>query len=394
MKVFLIGSCRIHQTLAPLLEKIDYDDGGITMFSYKFIYPHSTREIVQYLMLLRGQITVPDTTLKYIAHSSNLMTPNKIKEAYLRLVESDTVIIEISSSKMQIDHQKGQKFFYNIVEVERYKSSKLYPPKVMANEAIRNDINMISELLRDKKILFVTHIKNNSVSRTELIDLIYNSSQKLGHYCFRPNEHIKHDRLRCLTDDNHYSPMGMNLIKQATINKLKTIRQINFKKEEGENRSKQIDSICQTKKSDQSKIEDQIKEKNEPSKDNNQIKEKNESSKENNQIKEKNESSKDNNQIKKNDTPKDNHQTKKCDTMKDNSQIKKNDTLKDNPQIKKDILKNNTKINNRTENYHQKEVENDDTIDHILPKKRGHLRLGVSPVIRIEPLCSSITIIK
>ena len=246
MKYFTFGTCRI----------ANFD----AIKNYKFPqYLHNTKNIIQAIKILRGEIDLSEFILKYLVICESNYTC--MEEAKKHFLEADVYVIEISSIyeythgniyidivlKQNLDLYVDKEYEYlslstkatlqaiskNLLELKnKYNELRKYINIRMQDESeFINDLRMIQSLLEPKKIIFVPHINlkinnGNYIMEREFIHInlkkFYNnnansnSSNSLTVYLFDINEYLKNIPLDkvFITDKDyyHYSKNSFDLI--------------------------------------------------------------------------------------------------------------------------------------------------------------------------------------
>ena len=220
VRVFLIGTCRLHLTLNPTLKNPTiYPEEKLVIYSFNKYYPHYTKEILQYLDILAGRVHLPDELL---VDSGPPGPETYLQEMSSRLMSSDIVLIEISSMKKIPVEVQGSTFYLNLNK--HYNRTKKKDSSLMSSEEICSDLRTLCERLRGKKILFFTHHATaKSLARNFLVDLISDECARLNHPVFRPHEYTRSEFERYIPDGNHYSQEGLVLIRNALLDQLKNM---------------------------------------------------------------------------------------------------------------------------------------------------------------------------
>lgn len=234
-KVFLIGTCRIHLTLSPTNNITCYPNDNVIIYSYKMGYPHYTKEIIHFLDMLETDfVDCHQQNKKFLRDdSSPTFIPEEIAKHHVFngvscknfaliefieiLRECEIIMIEVSSMSKIPTEINNRTYYLNLVK------NKLFPIVVMDNKETMSDIEIIYNKLIDNKILFVTHNYNVNPKRQNLISLIEQMSEKLNINIFRPHDYIKNETERYMPDGLHFSLEGLVLIKNAMIDKIKTM---------------------------------------------------------------------------------------------------------------------------------------------------------------------------
>jgi hypothetical protein len=170
----LFGSCRLGP-FSLLLE--------CTSINEDISHVHSTKEILQLIKILNGDIKIDEGITRYVFRTG-VMKENtiKINENILsQFKDTELFIIEICSMK---------KYVYNEVYLHHLSVDKRWPEfssktpveirsntkiEEQSENEIRNDINEIVNILSKNKIVFVSHILPKSdilTKRKKLINIL------------------------------------------------------------------------------------------------------------------------------------------------------------------------------------------------------------------------------
>jgi hypothetical protein len=227
MSITLFGSCRINGV---------YDNNNLNNL---INYTHSTKEVIQFIKFLKGDLFIPYPYNKYCfrtAITDNLFI--NYENTYNKLFQDTNIfIIEICSNKTYIHDN----FYLHHLCVD--KRTIVYnrntTNEIMQNfkiikqsdQEIENDILEIQKLLYPKKIIIISHYnaknKNGEYfdSRNHLINLLDNICKKYKIpfinpttvlYKFNQDDIIKEDL-------GHYTDFGFNTFTEYINNFIKSV---------------------------------------------------------------------------------------------------------------------------------------------------------------------------
>ena len=225
MYITLFGTCRIN--------KIDNHNELNNIITYT----HSTKEVIQFIKFLKGELSIPNPYNKLCFRSA--IYENKYInyiEIYNKIfVNTDIFIIEICSKKKYIHNN----FYLHHLCVDKKSSylSDKTPCEILDNyiiekqsdAEIENDILEIQKMLYPKKIVIVSHYnsKQNGEhfdSRNHLINLLDNICKKYDIPFINPtivlSNYTQEDIMR--DDLTHYTDNGIILFSNYVNNYLKT----------------------------------------------------------------------------------------------------------------------------------------------------------------------------
>jgi len=187
MKYFMgIGSCRI---LTPLYH--NNSDDVYVFNSLKNWYVerlfqgnhflgklHNTKEIIQFIKLIKNQITLSDEILSlFLTSFSKFRFPKVPREEnpgkILRIIQKNLhkiskFIIEISSIKVYL-YKKNPVFIEHISSKNPYISNFESLKYEQQENEILNDLEEIVKLLGSEKIVFVSHFNIPGIKNREII---------------------------------------------------------------------------------------------------------------------------------------------------------------------------------------------------------------------------------
>lgn len=236
MKLLTIGSCRVFEP-SKYLQKYNKNNIDIINDWYKYTrYTHCTKDIIQLIKFLNSEIDIQDKYFEYIYTPQLKENKNKLKNI---LDNSETIIIEICSIKEHImddifiSREVSNLIFENKdLNAKAIKTKKEGPllnvtRNIQNEEIFLNDINLICNLLKNKKIIFVCHVNIGEISGVMSILLVISrqfleknlekganvNSQKF----FNPTQLINKDNLYLMLnkDLSHYTnEMIKNVYKE------------------------------------------------------------------------------------------------------------------------------------------------------------------------------------
>jgi len=211
MSVTIIGTCR---------NDISFENNNLNNI---INYPHSTKEIIQQIKFLNNEFKSED-----IEDFRTSILDNKLivldNEMSNKFNNSKLVLIEISSRKKYI--YKG-KYLHHLSVDKRFPLTNTKNEEILNNykiliqdiDEIEKDILCIVNLLKDKTILWVTHIYHEEVKlinekvyneRKYLSDQLVNIFKKYNLLYICPYDYLnKYDFSTILRDDlGHYTELG------------------------------------------------------------------------------------------------------------------------------------------------------------------------------------------
>lgn len=153
MKAYFIGSCRVIKPYKNLIkEKII--DSPINNLLYPHV--HSSTEIIYFLKNInKSSINYPLDIIHLISKDNNLINFDDI----------DVFVIEISSLKYNLKNS-------NILNISMCEHAKYtdFDQKIETLDELKTNIKVICDLLKNKRILFVSHFNyKRSIKNREII---------------------------------------------------------------------------------------------------------------------------------------------------------------------------------------------------------------------------------
>lgn len=182
MRFYVIGSCRVH---GPLRGRSGYGRPIVG-------YTHTTKEAIQRIRYIRGEIVIPDSVAPYVF--SRYRAPVVTATRRRALDEAGLVLVEVCSAK-QVQHMG---FWLNL----NYASScKLHVP---ALEAVDLEADFIYLMRIVPRLAVVTHVDLPGIEdRAKFSGQVRAVCDKLGVPVFSPAEFVKPGDM---LDANHYKP--------------------------------------------------------------------------------------------------------------------------------------------------------------------------------------------
>jgi len=212
MSVTVFGSCRVSQV------------ENNTNLNYLLTYTHTTKEVIQFIKFLKGDITIPEPYNRLcfrtaISNRSNIDRDNVYIEKFLN---TETFVIEICSRKNYVHNG----YYLHDISVNKKRGNwHIYtPPHILQeytfetqkDEEIESDILEIQRLLHPKKILLVSHynaLLNGKCiqARDNLIKLLKSICEKHNISFVNPTEVLgAYNQTHVLTTDlAHYTDVGI-----------------------------------------------------------------------------------------------------------------------------------------------------------------------------------------
>ncbi len=191
-------------------------------------YVHSTKEIIQFILFLKGEINIIPPHNKYcfrtgIIENININYNNNFTKLFN---ETDIFIIEICSRKL---YKHNNYYLHHLCVDKRFEYwnrntiseiANNFKVEIQSDEEIINDILKIKDLLNNKKLLIVTHYNsidtNGNIikSRNELINLIEDTCIKNNIGYLNPITITKnYNQNEIMSEDlGHYTNYGKNII--------------------------------------------------------------------------------------------------------------------------------------------------------------------------------------
>jgi hypothetical protein len=224
MSITLFGTCRLNNV---------YNHNNLNNL---INYSHSTKEVIQFINFLKGELIIPNPYNKLCFRSA--IRDNKCidyNDTYNKLfIDTDIFIIEICSNKKYIHNNF---YLHHLCVDKRFSDcNKNTPPEILNNfiiekqsdEEIENDILEIQKMLYPKKIIIVSHYnskKNGEYinSRNHLINLLDCICKKYDIHFINPTIVLSNytQEQVMLSDLGHYTNFGINEFSNYINNFLK-----------------------------------------------------------------------------------------------------------------------------------------------------------------------------
>jgi len=225
MSITLFGTCRIngipnHNNLNNLIT-----------------YTHSTKEVIQFIKLLKGEIKIPSPYNRFcfrtgIINNTNIECSNKYNELFNN---SNICVIEICSKKKYIHkdfylHHLAIDKIYGHTHRTYSEIKDNYVKEIQSDEEIENDILEIRKMLYPKKIVIISHY--NSIlngdhikSRDVLINLLNHLCTKYNIPFVNPSDVLSNFTQEQVmqTDLGHYTKFGLKEFSNNMDNYLKSL---------------------------------------------------------------------------------------------------------------------------------------------------------------------------
>lgn len=177
MKVYVIGSCRVH---GPLRSRPQYQKvlSG---------YTHTAKEAIQRIRYVRGEMQIPDSVAPFIF--SRNRAPKTNREYRAALDESDVMLVEVCSGK----HIQHQGYWLNL-NYALARGLNVEPIEV----DMAGDIKMLASMV--KRLVVVQHVELAGLDeRSRVARAVRNACERAGVAVFAPK--VKFDDM---LDVNHY----------------------------------------------------------------------------------------------------------------------------------------------------------------------------------------------
>jgi len=220
MKIFLLGTCRIHRPFfanLPIMQNYYVTNLWESPFWVGPIY--NIKEVRQFIEILMNNIKIPNKIL-YRVFTDYKENFDEIKEKFK---ESDTIIIEISTNNNLTTIVDEKKYILNLYNADTTNLDN-HSYNFITNEELEHEMMEIIKILQNlnKKILFVSNFNNNNNTyRQEII----NSCEKIlnKNMFFNPSNIVNNNLPDVLIDNDHYSRKGEILIMAELHQKLESI---------------------------------------------------------------------------------------------------------------------------------------------------------------------------
>ena len=213
MSITLFGTCRLNNI---------YNHNNLNNI---INYSHSTKEVIQYIKFLKGELLIPYPYNKVCFRTAICENrPIDYNPVYHKLfMNTDIFIIEICSNKKYIHN--GFYLHHLCVDKRFSKYNRYTPPEITNNyilekqsdEEIEQDILEIQKMLYPKKMIIVSHYNSKEngeyiPSRNELIQLLDCICKKYEFLFVNPtivlSNYTQEEVMS--TDLGHYTDFGLN----------------------------------------------------------------------------------------------------------------------------------------------------------------------------------------
>jgi len=216
MNITTFGTCRIDGVI------------GNNNINNLISYVHSTKEIIQLIKFLKGEIII-DYPYNILCFRTAICNNQEIKynNNYKQLFDNtDIFIIEICSKKLYIHNNY---YLHHLCVDKRFKDYNKNTPDYIINnftlqtqndEEIINDIILIKKLIDNKKLLIITHYNSKDLNnnyfndRNNLINLVEDTCYKNNIYFLNPTNITKnYSQDIIMTNDlGHYTEFGKDIV--------------------------------------------------------------------------------------------------------------------------------------------------------------------------------------
>jgi hypothetical protein len=227
MSITLFGSCRISKI------------SGANTIHLDTTYTHSTKEVIQLIKFLKGDLSIPEIYRLYCFRTAILSkSPLDYDELYKDSFDtSELFIIEICSAKTYI-HNKY--YLHHLSVDKRFASLNIkrspdifnnYSIQTQTDSEIEEDILEIQKLVFPRKIIIVSHynsVLNGKVipSRNHLIKLLKDICKKHSIFFVDPTEVLKgysQERIM-LKDLGHFTDFGRTAFSEYMDNYIRHLK--------------------------------------------------------------------------------------------------------------------------------------------------------------------------
>jgi len=230
MSITIFGTCR--------LNNISNNNNLNNLINYS----HSTKEVIQFINFLKGELTIPKPYNKLCFRTAIL--ENKFidyNNYYNKLfIDTDIFIIEICSKKkyihngyymhqLQFDDNSKHMYLKNIPQDIPQDILDNFTIEKQSDEEIENDILKIQKILYPKKIIIISHYNSKLngeylKSRNHLINLLDCICKKYNIPFINPTIVLSnYSQEEVMTNDlGHYTNFGINEISNYINNFIKS----------------------------------------------------------------------------------------------------------------------------------------------------------------------------
>jgi hypothetical protein len=226
MSITLFGTCRLNNI---------YNHNNLNNL---ISYTHSTKEVIQFINFLKGELSIPEPYNKLCFRSA--ICENKFidyNDTYNKLfIDTDIFIMEICSNKKYIHNDF---YLHHLCVDKRFSWYNNNTPDYILNnfiilkqsdEEIENDILEIQKMLYPKKIIIVSHYNSKQNGeyineRNNLINLLENICKKNNIYFVNPTNVLSNfNQEQVMTSDlGHYTALGISEFTNYLNNYIKYI---------------------------------------------------------------------------------------------------------------------------------------------------------------------------
>lgn len=232
-KTMCVGTCRI-----SLLPNNNLNN--------ELNYPHSTKEVIQMLQFMKGEIDIPapyNTLCFRTAICDN--EPVKKDGKYVEMFEkAETFLVEISSRKNYVHNSyylhhlpfdknyfiirgKGENFGLSLYESKCPEVIRNFKIETQTDEEIESDIVTINNILSGKKLVIVSHLNieidgEKIAARENLISLLKSLCQKHSIHFLSPSDLMSdYQQEEYLKSDLcHYTEEGHQIVTGKIIKEI------------------------------------------------------------------------------------------------------------------------------------------------------------------------------
>lgn len=208
MSICLFGTCRLNRI------RENNNLNNLTT------YTHSTKEVIQLIKFLNGEIIIPDIYAKLcfrtgIVNNQSIIFDKNLHQ--IKFLNSKICIVEICSNKKYIHNNY---YLHHLCVDKRFKSNnKNTPDEILkehivekqSDDEIENDILEIQKMVSTKKLIIVSHYDCNISSRNHLISLLDNICRKYKIHFINPktvlSDYVQNNVMK--SDLGHYTEFGI-----------------------------------------------------------------------------------------------------------------------------------------------------------------------------------------
>jgi hypothetical protein len=210
----LFGSCRINRVI------------GNNQLNNLITYTHSTKEVIQLIRFLKGELSIPEPYNRYcfrtaITEKTNIDYCEDFKKTF---TNSKICVIEICSRKKYF-HNGFYLHHLSIYDGDEHAEhtpvdiKNTYEIQTQSDEEIEDDILEIQKMVYPQKVVIISHYNSKLdgeylKSRHELIQLLENICKTHSIPFFNPTEAMSEYPQEKIIDPglNHYTNLGLNAI--------------------------------------------------------------------------------------------------------------------------------------------------------------------------------------